>query len=98
MTTKEQPKKRRIPQFASREEEAEWFDTHDMADYQDEFKTVKARFAKHLSEGITIRFDPQTLAKLRIQAHEKGLGPTTLARMWILEHLKEQERHNPQTP
>lgn len=98
MTNKKQPKISRIPEFANREEEAEWFDTHDMGDYQDEFKTVKVRFAKNLSQGITIRLDPETLAKLRTQAHEKGLGPTTLARMWILEHLKEQERRTPPTP
>lgn len=98
MTNRKQPKKSRIPEFSSRKEEAAWFDAHDMADYQDEFKTVRARFAKNLSQGITIRLDPKTLTKLRAQAHEKGLGPTTLARMWILEHLKEQERHTPPTP
>lgn len=93
-----QPVKSRIPDFASRGQEAEWFDTHDMADYQDEFKTVKARFAKNLSQGITVRLDSETLRKLRTQAYGKGLGPTTLVRMWILERLKEQERHTPPTP
>jgi predicted DNA binding CopG/RHH family protein len=78
----------RIPEFASREEEAAWWDSHDLADYQDEFKTVRARFAKNLSEGITVRLDSETLAELRQQAHEKGIGPTTLARMWIIEHLR----------
>lgn len=90
----ERQKTSRIPEFTSREEEAAWFDTHDMADYQDEFKTVRVRFAKHLSEGITIRFDKQTLDQLRGQAQERGIGPTTLARMWILEHLHEK----PKTP
>jgi CopG antitoxin of type II toxin-antitoxin system len=78
---------------------AEWFDTHDLADYQDEFKTIRARFAKNLSEGLNIRLDPETLAELRIRATGKGVGPTTLARMWILEHLqeiKEREQHHPQ--
>jgi len=83
--------KKRIPDFASREEMAEWFDTHDMADYWDEFKTVKVRFAKNLSEGLTLRLDSQTLARLRALAHKKGIGPTTLARMWILERLQELE-------
>lgn len=41
----------RIPTFASREEEAAWWDSHDLADYQDEFETVKARFAETLSEA-----------------------------------------------
>lgn len=78
-----------IPEFKSREEEAEFWDTHDLADYWDEFKPVKVHFAKNLSQGITIRLDPETLAELRTRAHEKGIGPTTLARMWILEHLRE---------
>ncbi len=80
----------RIPDFADREEEAAWFETHDLADYQDEFRTVDARIARHLSAGINIRLDPQTLAELRREAQQKGIGPTTLARMWILEHLHQQ--------
>lgn len=84
--------KSRIPEFRSREEEAKWFDTHDMADYQDEFKTVPARFSKNLSHAIAIRFDSETLEKLRVRARKKGLGPTTLARMWIIERLEEGER------
>lgn len=84
--------KQTIPEFKNREEEAQFFDTHDMADYQHEFKTLKANFAKNLSEGITIRFDQPTLTKLRKIAHGKGVGPTTLARMWILEHLKNSEQ------
>jgi len=84
--------KSRIPDFASREEEAEFWDTHDITDYLDELKPARVRFAKNLSEGITIRLDPQTLAELRSQAHQKGVGPTTLARMWILEHLQQKAR------
>jgi glutathione S-transferase len=79
--------KSRIPHFRSREEEAEWWDSHDITEYLDELKPAKARFARNLSQGITIRFDPETLARLRDQAKKKGIGPTTLARMWILEHL-----------
>jgi hypothetical protein len=40
----------RVPIFTSREEEAAWWDSHDLADYQDEFETVKGRFAEKLSE------------------------------------------------
>lgn len=82
--------KETMPDFASREDMAEWFDTHDMADHWDELKPVKVRFAKNLSEGLHIRLDPGSLAQLRTVAHEKGVGPTTLARMWILEHLKHE--------
>ena len=80
-------KQTKIPVFASREEEAHWWDNHSVADYLNEFKPVKVRFAKNLSQGITIRFHFQTLTKLRSSAKKKGIGPTTLARMWILERL-----------
>ena len=83
-------KRKTIPNFKNREEEAKFFETHDMADYQHEFKTVKVKFAKNLSEGITVRFDKPTIEKLREIAHEKGVGPTTLARMWIMDQLRQQ--------
>ena len=81
-----------IPDFKSMEEEAKFWDTHSLADYWDEFKTVKVRFAKNLSEGVTVRFDPVTSNKLRVEAHQKGIGPTTLIRMWILERLNKEGR------
>ena len=89
MTKKPSPKKR-IPEFASIEEEAAFWDTHSTADYESEFKPVRARFAKNLSQGITIRLDPETLDKIRAQAHEKGIGATTLIRMWVLEHVNQR--------
>lgn len=88
MTRNEQPAARRIPEFATREEEAAWWDTHEITDYLDELTPVKVRFAKNLSEGLTVRLDPDTMAQLRREAHEKGIGPTTLARMLIKEHLR----------
>ena len=82
-------KTNRIPKFKSYEEEAKFWDTHDTADFEDEFKPVQVQFAKNLSQGITIRLDPKTLVQLRALAREKGIGPTTLIRMWILERLRE---------
>lgn len=86
-----------LPDFQSREEMAKFWDTHDFTDYMDEFKPVRVRFAKKLSEGITIRLDAETLSELRSRAREKGVGPTTLARMWVLEHLH-QERSRSTSP
>jgi predicted DNA binding CopG/RHH family protein len=82
--------KKRIPEFASIEEEAAFWDTHSTADYEDEFKPVRVRFAKKLSEGLTIRLDRETLEKVRAEAHERGIGATTLIRMWILEHVRKR--------
>ena len=43
------------------------------------------------SINLTIRFNEQALEELRKLASTKGLGVTTLVRMWVLERL-EQER------
>ncbi len=81
-------KKKQIPEFKNRQEMAKFWDTHDFTEYKDEFKPIKVRFAKKLSEGITIRLDSETLSELRSQAQKKGIGPTTLARMWVIEQLR----------
>jgi hypothetical protein len=101
MNKNKQHKKDPIPGDVSREELAEWFDTHDMGDYLDELKPIKVQFAKHLSEeklseGVTVRLDPETLEKLQTLAKKKGVGTTTLIRMWLLEHMEEQEKKQEQ--
>ena len=97
MTEKKTERKSRIPEFKSIEEEAEFWDTHDTTDFENEFKPVRVRVANNLSEPLTIRLDADTLAELRSKAKEKGIGPTTLARMWVLERLS-GERSGPSTP
>jgi hypothetical protein len=79
---------RRIPEFASLEEEAQFWDTHDTTDYEGEFKPVQVTFAEPLSTGVTVRLDGGTLALLRSRARERGIGPSTLARLWILDRLQ----------
>jgi len=76
----------KLPNFKSRDEEAAWFEAH-MAEVWDKAKPVDAHFAKSLSAGLNVRFDPDSLSKIRIIAKEKGVGPTTLVRMWVMEHL-----------
>ncbi len=80
-------KKVPIPEFKTYEEEANFWDTHSFAPYWNDWKSVKIKVAKNLSSGITIRFDPKTLGRIREQADKKGLGPTQLIRMWVLERL-----------
>lgn len=86
---KNNKKTSKIPTFTNREEEAKFWETHTIKEFSDELRPVNVHFAKKLSEGITIRFNQSTLSKLRKIAEDKGLGPTTLARMWILEHLQD---------
>jgi predicted DNA binding CopG/RHH family protein len=76
-----------MPPFKTLEEEAAYWDIHSPVDELDEH-TVVAVHRDQKSETLTIRFDPQDLADLRQEADERGMGPTTLVRMWVLEQLR----------
>ena len=91
MTAKKEKVKGSIPEFKSIEEEAEFWDTHDTTDYEDEFKPVQVRFAKNLTAGLTLRLDHETMAKLGKVARGKRMPPTSLVHLWVLEHLAEAE-------
>jgi hypothetical protein len=82
--------KKRSPDFASIEEEAEFWDTHDTTEYEHEFQPVELTFERPLKHTwmLSIRLDKETFDALREIAKPKGLGASTLARMWILEELE----------
>ena len=90
----EQPKstKNRLPTFKTIEEEATFWDTHSSEEFADELTPVEnVKFIKAGSKkALTVRFDEDTFEELTREAREKGIGPSTLARMVILEHLRKR--------
>jgi predicted DNA binding CopG/RHH family protein len=98
MTRKEQeqPKntKSRIPTFKSIEEEAAFWDTHSSEEFADELAPVEnVKFVKaRTKKALTVRFEEDTFEALTREAREKGVGPSTLARMVILEHLQARRK------
>ena len=54
----------------------------------DEVVEVKAK--KPLDKVIPVRLSSEKWEEIRREARELGVGPTTLARMWILERLRQQ--------
>jgi len=80
-------KKKKIPRFRSREEEAEFWDTHSPLDFPDEIKPVQMRVRKPLKGVLAIRLSDGHLQELRELAEQYGVGPTTLARMFIVSSL-----------
>jgi hypothetical protein len=51
-------------------------------------EVVKVEVKKPLNKVIPVRLSTEKWEQIREEAQELGVGPTTLARMWILEHLK----------
>ncbi len=77
-----------IPPFKTLEEEATFWDTHSAVDEINEGTTVGFHRVNK-THTITIRFEPKMLQELRYKADKMGIGPTTLARMWIREKLNQ---------
>jgi len=81
----------KIPRFKSREEEAEFWDTHSPLDYG-EWKEVKRfKVVRPLAHILGVRLDAKTITKLGAIGRKKGVGASTLARMWLLERLEREE-------
>jgi hypothetical protein len=81
----------RIPDFKTREEEAEWWDTHSIVDHLDELEPVQIQYTQHLSTPLSVRLDAKDRAALTQLAHEQGIGPSTLVRMWVKEQLARKQ-------
>lgn len=75
-----------IKPFKTLEEEANFWDTHSVLDEINDGTLIGFHQANK-TDTLTIRFTSQDIGKLREQASHKGIGPTTLARMWIKEKL-----------
>jgi CopG antitoxin of type II toxin-antitoxin system len=91
MTTVTQHKKP-IPDFNSRKKMAEWFDSHDMTDY--DFKPVDLKFdlEKPKEETVMFRLDKGIKQYLAQLARTKGLNTSSLLRMWIMEKFNQIHR------
>lgn len=95
-----QPRRRsRIPEFASIEEEAEFWDTHDITDYLDESWPVhiqvseefKARVDQRAADRLTVSLEREDRDELARRARAQGTDPPTLAQRWIKERLHARE-------
>lgn len=80
----------RIPAFGAIEEEAAFWDTHDVTDYLDESRPAERRVGSDLAEKLTLRLERADREALARQARTKGVGRSTLARMWLNERLRQE--------
>lgn len=86
----EKRKKSRIPEFKTLKEEAKFWDTHDITDFEDETEDVKIIFdlKKPRDEMLVVRLQKELKEKMDKVARSRGLNISTLARMWFIEKLR----------
>jgi hypothetical protein len=70
---------------------AEKYDTMESA--WDESAPIKEplEIKAPLDKVVPIRLSAEHWAALRREAHDQGIGPTTLARMWLIERLRQSQ-------
>jgi hypothetical protein len=79
-----------LPRFASVKEEARFWQVHSPLDYRGTFREKPAEPSGQLEAVLAVRFDRETVGLLRKVARAKGIGATTLLRLWTIERLKEE--------
>ncbi|MBI3960133.1 MAG: hypothetical protein HY328_15070 [Chloroflexi bacterium] len=81
--------KQRIPQTDSIQELAEFWDTHDVTDFEDELEEVtEPIFVRSGQASIRLPLTLQDWKRLRELAIDKGTTDVALAQEWVLEKLK----------
>jgi hypothetical protein len=80
-----------IPRFQSIEEEAAFWDTHDSAEFENEFEDVEEemRFVlvRPTERWLPLVLDDHLMAMLEERATQQGIAPAALVSRWIMERL-----------
>jgi hypothetical protein len=58
--------------------------------WNEDDEIVQIEVKKPLDKVIPVRLSADKWEEIRKEARELGVGPTTLARMWILERLRQR--------
>ena len=74
--------------FKTIEEAAEFWDTHDLADYWD--LTREAHFDVDIQRRVFLTaLEPELAKKLVARARQQGVSTETLINLWLSEKLRE---------
>jgi 2-iminoacetate synthase ThiH len=74
--------------MADLDKEVKRIEEGDAWDESDEVVQIEVK--RPLDKVIPIRISGDKWEEIRQEAKELGIGPTTLARMWIIEHLRQR--------
>lgn len=76
----------RIPQTDSISELAQFWDTHDLTDFEEELEEVKGSVFEP-SETVILRLDAAEAATVKRLAESQGLSDTDLIHQWVVERI-----------
>jgi predicted DNA binding CopG/RHH family protein len=83
-----------LPRFASEQEAADWFATHDTAPYMDELEEVAEPMrvirSRPKKRPISLRLRSDYLEIIKQVAEREGIPYQTLIQMWLVERLRQE--------
>jgi predicted DNA binding CopG/RHH family protein len=78
----------KIPYTDSISELAEFWDSHDLTDFEDELEDVyETVFERPPEETLTIHLPAREAEVVKRMAQAEGIGQSALIRKWLLEKL-----------
>ena len=82
-----------IPQFKSIQEEAKFWDTHNITDYWDDMEKVDLEFIplQKKEDSVTIRLEPMLKKRLEQIAKKSRVSLSTIARLWLIDRLRNEQ-------
>lgn len=83
---------KKIPDFATPEEEEAFWETHDSAEYVDWSKARRTVFPnlKLSTESISLRLPSPLLARIKELANEKDVPYQSLMKVYLSERVKKE--------
>ncbi len=80
----------KLPKFKNYEEEAEFWDTHDLSEIWAKGEPVNIEFIddSKKEEIIAVRVNPRLKERLEKESRIRGVSLSDLARMWFIEKLR----------
>ena len=84
-------KKPKLPKTDSIQKLAEFWDTHDLTDFECELEEVADPvFARERGPTLNVPLKPPQLKAVQKMAEAKGLSPQQLVRDWVLKKIARQ--------
>lgn len=81
-------KKEKIPQTDSIRELANFWDTHDLTDFENDLEEVHDPVFEPI---VPLTLSPQEVATIASAAKSRGISPVTLIKEWVTEGINELE-------
>ena len=81
----------KIPQTDSIQELADFWDTHDLTDFEDELEEVNESVFDSI---VSVQLDPEEFAAIKTLAKSRGISAANLIREWVVERIDQTQVRN----